>query len=139
MIVLAFQLNFKTNYMKKFLLLISILLLQSCSKLVPSPDFSGSYMGPVEFDLIYYDYPEYNEKWGTVRSVFVFQDDYGDYVKISGEKEYVNSDGYVYLTGTVNGRTENIELQIDRKDMFYYRTVYSSSYYYTETGLLEKQ
>ena len=141
MIVLAFQLNFKTNYMKKFLLLISILFLQSCSKLVPSPNFSGSYMGPVEYEFIYPDDPGQNEKWGAVRSVFVFQDNYGDYVQINGEKEYLNTEGYVYLVGTTNGRTDEMELYIDGKNMYYSRIIRygSTNYYYTETGLLEKQ
>ena len=141
MIELALLLNFKTNYMKNILLLISIIFLQSCSKLVPNPDLSGSYMGPVEFEFIYPDYPEENEKWGAVRSVFVFQDDYGDYVQLYGGKEYVNSDGYVYLVGTRGSKTDYVELDIDGKNMHYSRTIrYSGgNYFYTENGILEKQ
>lgn len=125
--------------MKRIILFCFIIILQSCSKLLPSPDFSGSYMGPVEYDLVYYDYPELNEKWGSVRSVFVFQDDNGPYIQLYGEKEYVNSDGYTYLIATTGSATDYVELEIDGKIMHYSRTRNSGSYFYTEIGILEKQ
>lgn len=141
MIELALLLNFKTNYMKNILLLISIIFLQSCSKLVPNPDLSGSYMGPIEIEFIDPDYPEENEKWGGVRSVFVFQDDYGDYVQLYGEKEYVSSREPTNLVGTRGSRTDYVELEIDGKNMHYSRTIRytGANYFWTENGILEKQ
>jgi hypothetical protein len=127
--------------MKKVIIFCSIIFLQSCSKILPSPDISGSYMGPVEYEFTNPDYPEDNEKWGGVRSVFVFQDDNGPYIQLYGEKEYVNSDGYTYLIGTTGSTTEEVELDIDGKNMSYRRTrsFSGANYFYTENGTLEKQ
>ncbi len=136
--------NYKSRYMKKVLLFFSIIFLQSCSKILPSPDITGSYMGPVEYEFTYPDYPEENEKWGSVRSVFVFQDDYGPYVQLNGEKEYFIDEGtyfYTYLIGTTFSRTDYMELYIEGKNMSYRREISFSgaNYFYTENGTLEKQ
>jgi hypothetical protein len=128
---------------KNVIVLSSIVLLGSCSRILPDNDVTGAYWGTAWREISRPDSLGGNDSNSTVVSVFVYNDEWGDFIDIDGVKEYLNSDSYAIAVDSTSSswRKFSYEIQINGNKMDYLYTYeqFDGNYKSTIQGILDKQ
>lgn len=132
----------KTTNFKTVIVIICFVLLSSCSGILPDNDITGAYWGTAWSQISQPDSLGGNVSNSTVVSLFVHQDEWGEYIDVDGVKEYLNSNSYVFLADSIPSWSKfSYEIQINGNKMDYLYTYeqFDGNYKRTVEGILDKQ
>ena len=129
--------------MKNVMLFSCIILLGSCSRILPDNDVSGAYWGTAWEEISRPDSLGGNDSNSTVVSLFVHNDEWGDYIDIDGVKEYLNADSYAFAADSTSTSfakfSYEIQINGNKMDFLHIYERFDGSYKSTVEGILDKQ